>query len=175
MWVQLLLQTVHFLKQSKSAANSIDNIITTFSLPNLLQHFSLFLCECLTKFAPGYSYIARIFSYWTRNQDFKGLFCSSVMLTVMLTVFQWATAHSTSLSHATPYLQVQNAKAFAHFPVPPQPPSLRRAGHPSSDIPNRCQQMVLSARPSSCHPLPAPTPCTAFYDLSPHLKPGPHQ
>lgn len=112
------------------------------------------------QFAPGYSYIARIFPYWTRNQDFKGVFCSSVMLTVMLTVLQWATAHSTSLSHATSYLQVQNAKAFAHFPIPPQPPSLRWAGHPSSDIPNRCQQMVLGARPSSCHPLPGTRPTT---------------
>lgn len=91
-----------FLKQSKFAANSIHKIITRFSLPNLL-HFSLFLCEHLTKFAIGHSYIARIFHYWARKEDFKGLHSSAE-----LTVLQRATACSPSLPCAVLCVHLQN-------------------------------------------------------------------
>lgn len=153
--------------QSKFATNSIHKIITTFSLPILLQH-SLFLCKT-------YSFKACILLQ-LHSKDL--LLLNQKLGPSCAGALQGAAAHSASVSYATLYLQLQNfTETFARFSITPQSPSLRRASDFSSDIASRCQKMVLCVRPNSFHPLSGSSPitlfvpfasCTAFYDLFPH-------
>lgn len=74
-----------------------------------------------------------------------------------------------ALRGAALYPQLPNCpEAMAPFPRLTSASQQSRAIDPSSDVPERCQQMVLCARPSSCHALPGTSP--AFRDPSPRQE-----